>query len=49
MTEDTKNTSSESEKEAAIRAKMEELRPHSHDDVDESKLRNGAMFALGLK
>lgn len=45
---DTKNTLSD-EQEAAIKAKMEELRPHSHDDVDESKLRNGAMFALGLK
>ena len=44
-----KEYKSESDKEDAIKAKMEELRPHSHPNVEEAKLRSGAMVALGLK
>ena len=44
-----KEYKNESDKEDVIKAKMEELRPHSHLNVEESKLRNGAMIALGLK
>jgi hypothetical protein len=35
--------------EEAIRAKMEELRKHSHSGVTDAKLRQGALLALGLK
>lgn len=37
-----------SDKENAIRAKMEELRLFSHLDVSEAKLRRGALIALDL-
>jgi hypothetical protein len=37
------------DKEEMIKCKMEELRKHSHPNVTDDKLRQGARIALGLK
>ena len=37
------------EQEQEIKEKIEYLRKYSHDNVSDEKLRQGALFALGLK
>ena len=46
-TEDKEHVNHDQEK--LIKGKMEELRKHSHHNVTDDKLRQGALLALGLK